>query len=67
MLRISSGVWGRSGCSEGGVGVGGFAAESGMVVSSRAPPSVGSDSGRVVVVVCSSVASTGENTQMKEQ
>ena len=54
MPRISSGAWGWSGCSEGGVGDGGLAAESGMAVFSCGPSSVGSDSGRVVVVVCCS-------------
>ena len=54
MSRISSGAWGWSGWSEGGVGDGGFVAESGMVVSSHGPSSVGSGLGKVVVVVCCS-------------
>ena len=55
MPRISSGGWGWSSGSEGGVGDGGLAAEFGMVMSSRGPSSVGSGSGRVVVVVVGSV------------
>ena len=51
MSRISSGAWGWSGWSEGGVGDGGFAAESGMDVASRGASSGVSRSRRVVVVV----------------
>ena len=55
MPRISSGAWVWSGCSECGVGDGGFAAESGGTVSSRGLSSVDSGLGGVVVVVVGSV------------
>ena len=54
MPRISSGAWGWAGCSAGGVGDGGCVAELGMAVSSCVPSSVGTDSGRVGVIVCGS-------------
>ena len=52
MLRISSGTCGWSGCSEDGVGDGGFSAESGLVAASRWVSSVRIGSGRVVVADC---------------
>ena len=55
MSRMSPGAWVWSGCSECGVGEGGFVAEPGGAVSSRGPSSVASCSGRVVVVVVGSV------------
>ena len=54
MSRMSSGAWICSGCSESGVGDGGFIAGSGMALSSRGPSSVGSGLGRVVVIVVGS-------------
>ena len=52
MPRISSGAWGWSGYSEGGVGDWGFAVESGMAVDSRGASSIGSGSDKFVVAVC---------------
>ena len=54
-LGISLGAWGWLGWSEGGVGDGGFATETGMDVSSCWLSSVGSSSSTVVVVVVFSI------------
>ena len=52
MPRISSGTCGWSTCSEGGVGDGGFSAESGLAAALRWVSSVRTGLGRVVVAGC---------------
>ena len=52
MPRISSGAGRWSSCSEGGVGDGGFSAESGVVAALRWVSFVGTGSGKVVVGDC---------------